>query len=285
MNLALHELVQEHSVDEDALGETADVLRLYDPTDVLVHRVSRPGKITWIDGALSDEEFIRYADIDSLKERYALRDESWVSLYEHTELRINDQLGTDPTRASKIRVTVFGVTRGSPVPTLREIDEEAKKGALAPLRNRYRFELTRMEPALSQLLPGLGGRLVPIIQVSRRSFRGRHTLDLATIVPELVRVFGLERHDKDLLGYALGGQQIVRSIEWQEGFDQGRRRHEPRSSGFLLEMDRELLSRWADTKGVDLWAHLIIERTTDRYKPESKMDWQVYADVFALRIS
>ena len=272
-------------MDEDALGETADVLRLYDPTDVLVHRVSRPGKITWIDGALSDEEFIRYADIDSLKERYALRDERWVSLYEHTELRISDQLTTDPTRASKVRVTVFGVTRGSPAPTLREIDEEAKKGALAPLRNRYRFELARIEPAPSQLLSGIGGRLVPIIQVSRRLFRGRHTLDLATIVPELVKAFGLERHDKDLLGYALGGQQIVRSIEWQEAFDQRRRRHEPRSSGFLLEMDRELLSRWADTKGMDLWAHLIIERTTGRYKPESKMDWQGHADVFALRIS
>ena len=285
MNCALHELVQEHSIDEDALGESADVLRLYDPTDVLVRRVSRPGKITWIDTELSDEEFIRYADMDSLKKRYVLRDERWVSLYEHTELRMSDQPRAEPARASKIRVTVFGVTRGSPAPTLREIDEEAKKGALAPLRNRYRFELTRMEPTLSQLLSGLGGRLVPIIQVSRRSFRGRHTPDLAAIVPELVRALGLKRHDKDLLGYALGGQQIVRSIEWQEAFDQGRRRHEPRSSGFLLEMDRELLSRWADTKGVDLWAYLIIERTTDRYKSESKMDWQVHADVFALRIS
>ena len=94
---------------------------------------------------------------------------------------------------------------------------------------------------------------------------------MAAIVPELVKTLGLERHDQDLLGYAFGGQQVVRSIEWQEAFDQGRRRHEPRSSGFLLEMDRALLSRWADTKGVDLWAHLIIERTTGRYKPESKM--------------
>src|SRR5262249_35145545 len=103
MNCALHELVREHSVDEDALGETADMLRLYDPTDMLVRRISRPGKIAWIDTELPDEEFIRYADIDSLKERYALRDERWVSLYEHTELRISDQLRTGPTRASKIR--------------------------------------------------------------------------------------------------------------------------------------------------------------------------------------
>jgi len=285
MNLALHELVQAHFVDEGALGETADVLRLYDPTDMLVRRVSRPGKIAWIDTELPDEEFIRYADMDSLKERYALRDERWVSLYEHTELRIGDQHTADQTRASKVRVTVFGVTRGSTAPTLREIDEEAKDGALVPLRNRYRFELARIEPASSQLLSDIGGRLVPIVQVSRRLFRGRHTLDLAAIVPELVKTLGLERHDQDLLGYALGGQQVVRSIEWQEAFDQGRRRHEPRSSGFLLEMDRELLSLWADTRGVELWAHLVVERTADRHKPESAMHWQVHADVFALRLS
>jgi hypothetical protein len=285
MNLALHELVQEHSVDEDALGETADMLRLYDPTAVLVRRVSQPGKITWIDEALSDEEFIGYADIDSLKERYALRDERWVSLYENTEQRIGDRLGADQKRANKVHVTVFGVIRGSPAPTLREIDEDSREGALAPLRNRYRFELARIEPASSQLLSGIGGRFVPIVQVSRRLFRGRHTPDLAAIVPELVKTLGLERHDQDLLGYALGGHQVVRSIEWQEAFDQGRRRHEPRSTGFLLEMDREPLSRWADTMGMDLWAHLLVARTTDRYKPESKMDWQVHADVFALRIS
>jgi hypothetical protein len=200
-------------------------------------------------------------------------------------LRIGNQHTADQTRASKVRVTVFGVTRGSPAPTLREIDKEAKKGVLAPLWNRYRFELARIEPVASPLLSGIGGRLIPIIQVSRRLFRGRHTPDLAAIVPELVKALGLEKHDQDLLGYALGGQQVVRSIEWQEAFDQGRRRHEPRSSGFLLETDRELLSRWADTKGVDLWAHLIVERTTDRYKPESTMDWQVHADVFALQLS
>ena len=155
MNLALHELVQEYSVDEDVLGESADVLRLYDPTDVLVRRVSRPGKITWIDEALSDEEFIRYADMDSLKERYALRDERWVSLYEHTELRMGKPHTADQTRASKVRVTVFGVIRGSPAPTLRELDETSREGVLAPLRNRYRFELARIEPVSSQLFQAL----------------------------------------------------------------------------------------------------------------------------------
>ena len=214
-----------------------------------------------------------------------MRDERWVSLYEHTEQRIGDRSGADQTRASKVRLTVFGVFRGSAAPTLHEIDEEVRYGVLAPLRNRYRFELMHIESESSQLLSGLGGRLVPIVQVSRRSFRGRHTPDVAAVVPELARALGLEMHDKYLLGYAIGGQQVVRSIEWQEAFDQGRRRHEPRSSGFLLEMDHGFLGRWADARGVELWAHLVIERTIDRYKPESEMDWQVHTDVFALRIS
>jgi hypothetical protein len=105
------------------------------------------------------------------------------------------------------------------------------------------------------------------------------------MVPGMVRVFGLDRHDKDLLGYALRGRQVVCSIEWQEAFDQGQWLHELRSSRFLLEMDRGLLSRWTDTSAVELWVHPVVERTIDRYKPESGIDWRVHADVFALRIS
>jgi hypothetical protein len=282
INLALQELVQEHSVDEKALEHLRDVLGLYDPTDVLVRRVLRPAGVTWIDKELSDEQFIGFTDIGGGRERFVQRDERWVTLYENTEQRIGDRLGADQTRATKVRVNVFGIAQGSPAPTLHEIEAEARGGALAPLRNRYRFELACMELAGSQSLPEFRGRLIPLVQVSRISFRGRHSSDIASVVPGLAKQLGLERHSGDVFGYTFRGEHVVQSIEWQEAFDQGRRRHEPKSSGFLLQMDRGLLSRWADTRGVELWTYLIIERTTDRDKPESQMEWRVHTDVLAL---
>ncbi len=75
------------------------------------------------------------------------------------------------------------------------------------------------------------------------------------------------------LSYDLDGRHVVRSTEWQEAFDQDRRRHEPQSSGFLLEMDVGLLQKWLDEKQLELFAALQIDRSTDRYKPEYDMKW------------
>jgi hypothetical protein len=79
-----------------------------------------------------------------------------------------------------------------------------------------------------------------------------------------------------------GGTGMAGS-EAQAGFYyQGRRRHEPRSSGFLLEMRTELLFEWARRNGYALWVDLAVERTADKYKPESEMNWVKRREVFAL---
>ena len=65
-------------------------------------------------------------------------------------------------------------------------------------------------------------RVVPIVVAITRTFRGRHTPDLAALVPELAEEFALSSTSDDLLGYLLDGEKVVRSIEWQEAFDQGR---------------------------------------------------------------
>lgn len=283
VNFALYSLVQEHSMDKAELDNTSDVLRVCDPSDVLVRAVPRPSNVSWIDSELSDDDFVHYGDIDRVKDSYLHRDEQWVTLYENTQQRIGDAFGASQKRASKVRTIVFGLTHGCKAPTLTEIEHELRRGALAPGRNRYRFELARLESGPRLSSPNLRRKLVPIVRVSRRSFRGRRSPDLAAILPELASHLRLEPSAEDILGYKLGSKSVVHSIEWQEAFDDDRRLHEPKSSGFLLQIDRELLLGWTHATGLELWAYLVIERTTDRYKPEAQMDWQTYSFAFEIQ--
>jgi hypothetical protein len=283
VNSALHELLQAHSIDEELLQQEADVLRISDPSDLVVTRLSRPSEIAWIDQTLSDEDFLAFADMEVIRQGFLLGDKHWITLYEHTEQRMGDRQGSDQTRATKIRLTVFGVGMGDPAPTLRETKEEFRRGVLMPFRNRYRFELARIESGTSHSLRRNGKRVVPLSRVSRCSFRGRHSTDIAAFPPELARELGLDRQAEGILGYNLGSDPVVRSVEWQEAFDQGRRRHEPKSSGFILQMAQEVISQLARVKGLDLWAYLVIQRTADKHKPEAEMNWQTHSEIFALQ--
>ena len=278
LNHAVHALVQSHAMDPEALARAEDVLRLRDPTDNLVQREHRPDEVSWIKDGLSDEEFTRFADMDELQAGFGLRNDGWVTLFEHTEQRRDSRCGQESPRVSTAWVTVFGVPRSSPPLTLVEVANKARRPVLSRLRNRYRFELGR------QNAPSPPTQIIPIVVVTERAFRGRVTPALAAINPELADELALSRDSHDLLGYVAGGEKVVRSIEWQEAFDQGRRRHEPVSVGFLLQIERQLLTRIAASKNMDLWAHVSTRRTTDRYKPEAEMDWENYDAFFPLRI-
>jgi hypothetical protein len=278
LNRAIQALVDSCSVSLGALRNTEDVLRLRDPTDVLVGRISRPDEISWIDGQLTDEEFTGFMDIDKLSTGYSLRDGEWVTLYEHTEQRTGERLGSNPQRAHKVNVTIFGISRGGTHPTLKEVADETETGTLSRFRNLYRFELTVADAPTSLTT------IVPLLVISGRAFRGRPACKLAALVRELAEGFSLSQDHDDPFGYVIGGEKVVRSIEWQEAFDQGRRRHEPRSSGFLLQMKRELLRTIPMARSIELWAYFRAQRSTDRYKPEHEMNWHSYENVLPIRL-
>ena len=235
--------------------------------------------LAWIDEALSDDEFTGFVDVDKLKAGYTTRDGDWVTVFEYTEQRTGERFGSDPQRATVAQVVVFGLPQGGRPPTATEIQAQTRSGALKRLRNHYRFELIRATP------PSPVGRISPIVVVTGRGFRGRSTPALAAIVPDVVQALGLHQNPDDLFGYlSEGGESVVRSIEWQEAFDQGRRRHEPRSVGYLIQMKRDMLKRLAKDGDVEFWAHLSARRTTDRYKPENQMMWHEHSDVFPVRL-
>jgi hypothetical protein len=280
LNRSVQMLVESHAINHDALEQTEDLLRLCDPSDVLVKRIPRPFNIAWIDDELSDDEFTDFVDVEELEAESSTRDSNWVTVFEYTKQRTGKRSGTDPQqRATKAQVLVFGLPRGGRPPAVTEIQAEMRSGSLTRLRNRYRFELTRA------ILPSGVGRISPIVVVTSRKFRGRSAPAQAAIVPNIVQALGLHQNPDDLLGYInKGGDRVVRSIEWQEAFDQDRRRHEPRSFGYLLQIKRDMLKCLAKDRDVEFWAHLSASRTTDRYKPEYQMMWHEHSDVFPIRL-
>jgi hypothetical protein len=270
-NTVLHDLVQGHELDDGELDQLEDILRLYDPTDMLVEITSRPARVDWIDTTLPDTSFLDFHDWDTLKDRLRGGDQSWVTIFEHCEQRVGDGTIAGEGPATRVRVVVAA----------RNLSEhpEPSKVRIARLRNRYRFELLKPAPALASFRTG---QAVPVVQMSSNLLRGRDHLDTASLRPDIAAELGLERRKGSWLEYELDGQPVTRCTEWQEPFDQGRRRHEPRSSGFLLEMRTDLLLEWARRNGYALWVDLLVERTTDKYKPESEMDWAKRREVFAL---
>jgi hypothetical protein len=280
LNRGVQMLVQSYEIDHDILERTEDVLRLRDPSDVMVKRVIRPNCLAWLNEALSDDEFVGFVDVGELKAGYAARDGEWVTLFEYTEQRTGERFGSDPQRATIVQVMVFGIPRGDRSPSTDEINREVRHGTFAPQRNRYRFELVRVTP------PSAIGRISPIVSITNRAFRGRRTPTLAAVVPAIVQAFGLRQNPNDLLGYLNeDGENVVQSIEWQEAFDQGRRRHEPRSAGYFIQMKRGMLKCLAERIDVEFWAHISTRRTKDRYKPEKEMLWHEHSGVFPLRLT
>jgi hypothetical protein len=277
INLVLHELIQAHEVKENDLKDFADLLRLYDPTDLLVEPGSRPARVNWISPNLSESSFLSFQDWDDLKRALQIRDQTWVTVFEDCEQRSGDGSISGDGPATRVHVVLFGVKGGG-----RGQQPKPSGARTVQLRNRYRFELRQPPAGLSALR---GRESVPIVQVSSNALRGRHHLDTASLRPDIASELCLTPRKADWFSYELGGEAVTRSVEWQEAFDQGRRRHEPRSSGFLLEMKRDTLLQWARRHDLALWVELAIERTADKFEPESHMNWRKHHEVFALDIA
>jgi hypothetical protein len=189
-----------------------------------------------------------------------------MTLFEETEQRTGDRASSEPSRATKVYLSLFYMPESEMRIGLEDLDN-----AQPISRNQYRFELRSAECRKSRL--NTTDETTSLVQLSVRNFRGRVRPSTAALRPAIAKEMDLQFSSTDLFGYERNGNTIVRSTEWQEAFDQGRRRHEPLSSGFLLEIERETLRDWIVSNRVTLWAELHIERTVDRYKPEIEMNW------------
>jgi hypothetical protein len=267
INVIAEELFQEGLIPAAAAVHFAALVRVADPTDSSVTLQTKPSHIDWVAENLSQEEFADFADWNSLKGRIQTQAHPWITLFEETEQRISQGRGEPkPGRVSRSSTSLFALPDGVGPHSQEQLDD-LQPGWL----NRYRYELPylRVGSASTNLL----ARPLSMTQLSIRHFRGSRRNFIAAVPPDLAKLLRLERDASDFFGLRLGDDLVVRSTEWQEAFDQGRRRHLPVSRGFLLEMDRAFLKGWLEAHRLSLWMSLEVERSITQYCGESQMDW------------
>lgn len=274
INRALVRLLEAREIDPEHVAENADILRLRDPTDSLVRPASRPSKVSWLAQAASDTEFLGFADMeDSIACALGIED-GFVRLFEYTEQRESDEIGASSRRTCIARVELFGLTSSG-----AELSRSELVGLFTDRRirdrNAYRTEIVRRVIQDSQ-------PVVPLVVVANRAFRGRKSRELAALSDVWRNHLPAVPDSDDLLGTRLGSSILSRGIEWQEAFDQARRLHEPRSSGFLLEVDVAVLKQLASTLGFKVFALIELKRTTEKYMPEWQMTWKSRLEIVPL---
>ena len=277
INIVAQELFDEGLIEPRGASRFSSLLRIADPTDRLITLQQKPDRIDWVTEQISQDEFATFADWESLLERVATPSDDWVPLFERTEQRISDGMGSRVRRRMSIAMTTLFV---APKKTRRP-KPEALDDLLDDWVNLYRSELPQF--GVNKNTPDFQTLPCPLVQVSTRSFRGSRPHAIAAVQPSLAKLLGLERDQSDYFGLRFGEELIARSTEWQEGYDQGRRRHLPISSGFLLEMRRSFLQEWIETSGLRLWMRMKTERSITQYLEESQMDWEEQADVVEMK--
>lgn len=264
VNKALMRLIRAYEIDHEYLGQATDVLRHRDPSDSLVKPVSRPTRVDWLSHTDNDSDFINFNDMEVTVEGGLRGDEGFVRLFEYTEQRSCDEIGNKTRRACIVNIELFGIIETEvPVDILASLFERSRIRD----RNAYRFELPWRKNTDSQFI-------VPLVSSTFRQFRGRHTSELAALSGVWKECFPDAKSTPDYLGAQLGTSTFTRVTEWQEEFDQGRRLHEPKSAGFLLEVDVKHLQQLASELNFDVFARVELSRTIDKYKPEDEIEWQ-----------
>lgn len=272
INQALVRLLGAHEIDPEYVTENADVLRLRDPTDSLIRHVSRPARVEWLAHAASDSEFLEFTDIEDAIENALRIEDGFIRLFEYTEQRDgSNEIGNRSCRASIARVELFGLSPSGAQYSSLELNRMSAELRIRD-RNAYRTEITKR--GIRDSLP-----FVPLVVVAARAFRGRKTRELAALSENWSKHLSLIPDSVDLLGTRLDSSVLSRSVEWQEAFDQGRRLHEPRSSGFLLEVNRAVLKQLESILDLKVFARIELKRTTDRYAPEPQMTWQSRVEI------
>jgi len=271
INRGIVNLIDAHEIDHAHVMSNADVLRLRDPTDSLVRPVSKPEKIEWLSFADSLEDFLEFRDLEEAIANALRSRDGFTSLFEYSEQR---GVGRDDERSAKVciaRVELFGVDQSCRTFTEEDLISRSI-GLDSSFRNLYRTEIAR------RTVPPMGS-LVPLVAVSRRMFRGRWYGELAALSSLWDDTIDT-RSFQDQFGSGDSGDSVLgRVIEWQSAFDQNRRLHEPRSLGSLLEVDTALLKDFANRHSLTIFAKVELQRTTDKYKPESRMTWVKCAKV------
>ena len=260
---------------DDDVQTLKRVFRLYDPADLLLVKTGMPDDLSWIDPDIDDSDFLSFADDNHLSSN-GLRDNGteWLTIYQDGNQRTASDYSSKVPRATYFRVVTFLSDR-----TVTNSSDPAFALWLAPYsdmlaqktQNGYRHEL-KNDFAIAPPVTVAG--IKQLIGFSTREFRGQDESSPAMLLPEYLNALGVEQEEVFSLNYSRSSERVVELLEWQDPYDQGRRRQKPLSAGTLLRIKRRELEEHLSSTGQELWAMIQVRRTTDQHKPEDEMQWE-----------
>ena len=281
LNMMFSQEIQEQIYEDGFIQKVKNDFRLYDPTDLFVTVHKRPESINWIDPEMSDEDFLAFDDIEEKFLSFLNRDEHWITLYEDGHQRAKDEPSLHDHKTNYFRVVAFLVS-SIQYPNVDCVKAVLHNVPFIAMQNCYRFEVPHVFPA-SDTFPVRG--IKPIIGISENHFRGQDELSISSLLPDFIQELGISRVGVASLDYHKHGDLVVEFINWQEAFDQGRRRQKPKSAGVLLKIRKDVLKPYLDDKDYTVYFVVHMKRSTDRYSPEEDMDWKYFTEVYQAKVS
>lgn len=267
-NRILAKAIRAQEVSKEAIETILPRFRLYDPSSMTRLVVKRPTSVDWLAAGIDDESFLHFDDTASLAESLRGSGQDQLCLYQDGHQRLVEEYRT-PARRTFFRACAFAVEVAL-YRTPEKLLTSMRPRPMAQVRNAYRFELPDVFPN-STSFPISGA--TPLIGVSLNRFRGRDELSLACLLPDIIADLGLMQDDKDALIFRKDGSAIIEFMEWMESYDQGRRRQLPIGAGVFLASSRAILEEWLAAQNKKLVWFVEVHRSTDKYKPESEMNW------------
>jgi hypothetical protein len=261
LNRLLVKKIQKGTFENVEIDAVKNKLRLYDPSDQLVPRISKPPYVSWKGEGITEESFIEYSDADDLVKAFTERDKEWITVFENGQQRIHERSGD---YAIYFEVTAFMAEKYADHSLFEDLKGEVLPYFLTD--NVYRPELLRF---YGTGFLDVHESIYPLIGSSTRNYRSRMEDCIAVILPELLSE---QQINPDPISLCSPGQ--IEMIQWQDPVKSGdRRRFEPASIGTTLNVHKNIIRQILKKNGLSLYLYCSFRRSADKYKAESKMDW------------
>lgn len=270
LNKFFHQCIRAGHYQNSWIQKIKYQFRLYDPTDVLYRRKEMPGYIHWKGKKVNESSFRQFKDESELFDQMLSRFEDKITIYEKG-YQIFDQ-GMDYL-STHFEWSVLLADKQSSLTKVKSTLTEYPP--YLSFDNLYRYEMAAHFESLDPPVV-FEDHIYPIIAKSDRNFRHKSEGALAILIPHVSQHLKLTPDKESYHWNSSDGSTVLEFLEWQGPFKNGysRRRFEPFAQGCTLTLKTELLKRYAEDAGKDLYVCLEVRRSTDKHVQEKEMRWE-----------
>ena len=274
LNEILYKKVKRDCFEPEFIDKLSRDMRLYNPSSLLYKIITRPSYINWLPKE-SPEDFMLFKDLCNATKMFIEREQDYITLFES-----GNQRSLDGYRESKF-TTYFEVSAFLKKKDLTIDIENLKYEHFIPRNNCFDFEMPGSIRSIHSF-PVKG--ILPILEVSKNTFRGEKGISSAMVANELLEMLKCKKTTLfDLLNNS-SGQEKLKAFKWQNCYTSGRRRYKPSSEGFTIKIDRLKLKEFLDQNDFELCLSMEVSRANTPYVNESQMDWRHYQKISLVEI-